>query len=81
MFENHRKHSSVPRLGLLKIDGGGSEQNGEVRPRSRINDTDSEYVRMAKTGGHASEFYLIFNYRQCLKFALRIDGPFCMQFK
>ena len=56
MAENSRKNGSVPRLGLLKIDGNGSEQNEEARPRSRISDTDSEYVRMAKTGGHASKF-------------------------
>ncbi|XP_065051551.1 uncharacterized protein LOC135681159 isoform X3 [Rhopilema esculentum] len=40
--------------GLLKIDGAAKEQNGDVRPRSRINDTDSAYVKMAKIGGHAN---------------------------
>ena len=62
MAENNRKNGSVPRLGLLKIDGNGSEQNEEARPRSRVNDTDSEYVRMAKTGGHASKFCKLRNH-------------------
>lgn len=51
---NPHKYGSIPRLGLLKIDGSASDQNGD-RPRSRISDTDSEYVKMAKIGGHASE--------------------------
>ena len=55
MTKNYLKHGSIPCLGLLKIDGGASEQNEEARPRSRINDTDSEYVKMAKIGGHASK--------------------------
>eukprot|EP00795_Rhopilema_esculentum_P013713 gene13713-4633_t len=45
---------SFAHLGLLKIDGAAKEQNGDVRPRSRINDTDSAYVKMAKIGGHAN---------------------------
>ena len=61
MSDMYHKHSSIPRLGLLKIDGAGNEQSGELRPRSRINDTDSEYVKMAKTGGHASEFFVHFS--------------------
>ena len=56
---NPHKYGSIPRLGLLKIDGSASDQNGDNRPRSRISDTDSEYVKMAKIGGHASE--LIYN--------------------
>ena len=60
MSSSYLKYGSIPRLGLLKIDGSGDGQNGEVRPRSRINDTDSEYVKMAKIGGHASEFCIIF---------------------
>ena len=49
---------SFAHLGLLKIDGAAKEQNGDVRPRSRINDTDSAYVKMAKIGGHASKCFL-----------------------
>ena len=60
MSGSYHKNGSIPCLGLLKIDGSGGEQNGELRPRSRINDTDSEYVKMAKIGGHASRFYIIF---------------------
>ena len=66
MAENNRKNGSVPRLGLLKIDGNGSEQNEEARPRSRVNDTDSDYVRMAKTGGHASKFCKLQNHNLLL---------------
>ena len=58
---NPHKYGSIPRLGLLKIDGSAADQNGDNRPRSRISDTDSEYVKMAKIGGHASELiYSIF---------------------
>ena len=73
---NPHKYGSIPRLGLLKIDGSASDQNGDNRPRSRISDTDSEYVKMAKIGGHASELILRYYYLQSCKFR-----PFSLSMK